>query len=174
MLNVFPFTDQFLQWVGSVAFSCRWKTKHFTTLNPVAQSCLTLCDPMDCSPLGSSVHGISRQEYLSGLPCPPPGDLFNPGIKPVSLASPALQADALPLSHQGSPDISREMYKLLHFKVSWNVFLWLCHWLNTHLGLPQMVSVNVSLWQTVILKMGIYMLKNFFFLILESCHFQIH
>ena len=36
---------------------------------------------------------FSRQEYLSGLPFPSPGDLSNPGIKP---GSPALQADALP------------------------------------------------------------------------------
>ena len=36
--------------------------------------------------------GFSRQEYWSGLPCPPPGDLPHPGIKP---GSPALQADAL-------------------------------------------------------------------------------
>ena len=34
------------------------------------QSCPTLCDPMDCSPPGSFVHGFSRQEYWSGLPCP--------------------------------------------------------------------------------------------------------
>ena len=34
--------------------------------------------------------GFSRQEYCSELPFPPPGDLFDPGIKPVSLASPAL------------------------------------------------------------------------------------
>ena len=39
--------------------------------------------------------GFSRQEYWSGLPCPLPGDLLNPGIK---LGSPALQADSLPLS----------------------------------------------------------------------------
>ena len=49
----------------------------------------TLCDPTDCSPPGSSI-GFSRQEYWSGLPCPPPGDLPHPGIKPVSLTSPAL------------------------------------------------------------------------------------
>ena len=53
------------------------------------QSCLTLYDPMDCSPTGSSVIGFSRQEYWSGLPCPPPGDLPNPGIKPMSPAAPA-------------------------------------------------------------------------------------
>ena len=34
--------------------------------------------------------GFSRQEYWSGLPCPPPGDLPEPGIKPASLVSPAL------------------------------------------------------------------------------------
>ena len=34
--------------------------------------------------------GFSRQEYWSGLPCPSPGDLPDPGIKPASLKSPAL------------------------------------------------------------------------------------
>ena len=48
---------------------------------------------MDCNPPGSSVYGFSKQEYWSGLPCPPPGDLPSPGIKPVSAVSPALQAD---------------------------------------------------------------------------------
>ena len=52
--------------------------------------CLTLCDPMDCSPPGSSVHGISQARFGSGLPCPPPGELPNPGIKSLSLTSPAL------------------------------------------------------------------------------------
>ena len=47
--------------------------------------------------------GFSRQEYYSGLPCPPAGNLPNPGIEPTSPVSPALQADSLPLSHQGSP-----------------------------------------------------------------------
>ena len=54
------------------------------------QSFVTLCNPKDCSPPGSSVHGFSRQEYWSGMPCPPPGDLPNPGIEPTSLMSPAL------------------------------------------------------------------------------------
>ena len=56
----------------------------------VAQSCLTVCDPMDCRLL--CPWGFSSQEYWSGLPCPPPGDLPNPGIKP---RSPALQVDSL-------------------------------------------------------------------------------
>ena len=50
---------------------------------------------------GSSVMGFSRQEYWSGLPFPPPGDLPDPGIKLVCPVSPALQADSLMLSHWG-------------------------------------------------------------------------
>ena len=58
----------------------------------VAQSCLTLCDPMDVALQALLSMGFSRQEYWSGLPCPPSGDLSNPGIEPVSLMSPALAA----------------------------------------------------------------------------------
>ena len=53
-----------------------------------AQAYLTLCNSMDCSLLGSSVHGISRQEYWSGLPFPTPGDLLKWGIKPVFRVDP--------------------------------------------------------------------------------------
>ena len=66
----------------------------------VAQSWQTLCDPMDCSLPGSSAHGVSRQEYWSGLPCPPPENLPNTGIKPGSAT---LQADSLPSEPQGKP-----------------------------------------------------------------------
>ena len=61
------------------------------------------CDPMDCSPPGSSVHGFSRQEYWSGLLFPIPRDLPDPGIKPSSPVSPALQADSLPTEPSGKP-----------------------------------------------------------------------
>ena len=54
------------------------------------QSCLTLCDPMDCSPPGSSVHGILQARILEWVAMPPPGGLPNPGIEPMSLMSPAL------------------------------------------------------------------------------------
>ena len=46
--------------------------------------------------------GFRRQEYWSGLPFLSPGDLLNPGIEPMSLVSPELQADSL-LSE--SPDM---------------------------------------------------------------------
>ena len=46
--------------------------------------------------------GFCRQEYWTGLPCRPPGDLPDPGIELMSPAAPALQADSLLLCHQGS------------------------------------------------------------------------
>ena len=49
-----------------------------------------LCDPLGCSPPGSSVHGDSQQGCWSGLPCPPPGGLSDSGITPASPESPAL------------------------------------------------------------------------------------
>ena len=54
------------------------------------QLCLTLCNPMDWSLPASLSMGFPGQEYWSGLPCPPPGDLASPGIN-LSL---------LPLLHQ--------------------------------------------------------------------------
>ena len=59
----------------------------------VIQSCWTLCNPMDCSHQAPLFMGFSRQEYWNGLPCPPPGDLPDSGIKPMSLTSPALAGE---------------------------------------------------------------------------------
>ena len=68
------------------------------------QLCPIPCDPMDCSLPGNSLSmgffilctvcplfmGFSRREYWSGLSCPPPGGLPDPGIEPLSLTSLAL------------------------------------------------------------------------------------
>ena len=62
----------------------------------------TLCTVTHQAPL---FMGFSRQKYWSGLPCPPPGDLPNLGIKPVPPAAATLQADSLPLNHWGSPKL---------------------------------------------------------------------
>ena len=69
------------------------------------QSCPTLCNPMDCvacwAPLSMA---FSRQEYCSRLLCPPPRDLPNPGIEPVSYVScVGRQARSLPLVPPGKP-----------------------------------------------------------------------
>ena len=66
----------------------------------VIQSCPTLCDPMDCSPPGSSVHGILQARILEWLPFPFPGDLPDSGVESESLA---LQADSLPSEPPGKP-----------------------------------------------------------------------
>ena len=58
-----------------------------TFLQQLSGSCLTLCNPKDCSPLDSSVWGFPRQEYWSRLPYPPPGDLPDPGIEPSLMSS---------------------------------------------------------------------------------------
>ena len=62
----------------------------------VAQSCPTLCDPTDCSP-----PEFSRLEYWSGLPCPPPGDLPDPGTEGL----PHCRRIPYRLSHERSPRI---------------------------------------------------------------------
>ena len=49
--------------------------------------------------------GLSRQKYWGALPCPPTGELPDPGIEPMSSAAPALQVDSSLLSHLGNPCI---------------------------------------------------------------------
>ena len=61
------------------------------------QLCLTLCDPVNYSPPGSSVHGIFQTRILVVGCHATPGDLPNPRTEPVA------PADSLPLSHRGSP-----------------------------------------------------------------------
>ena len=68
-------------------------------MRQVTQSCLTLCDPVDYSLPGSSVHGISLARMLEWLLFPYLGDLSESKMEP---RSPALANGFLPLSHQGS------------------------------------------------------------------------
>ena len=87
-------------WKGAV-FSCKWQS----ALCLLAKSLsVWLCDPMDWSPPGSLCPwGFSRQEYWRGLPCPPPGDLPNPGMEPSSLMSPALAGRFFTISATWEP-----------------------------------------------------------------------
>ena len=68
------------------------------------QSCPSLCDPMDCGPPGSSVHGDSPGKN-TGVGCHAllPGDLPNTGIKLTSLCPLHWQAGSLPLAPPGKP-----------------------------------------------------------------------
>ena len=71
----------------------------------VTNTCMLSCVQLFATPWTVACQtplstGFSRQEYWSGLPCPPPGDLPDPGIEPLS---PALQADSLPPEPPGKP-----------------------------------------------------------------------
>ena len=63
----------------------------------------SLQDPMDCSLPASSVYGILQARILEWVTMPSSRDLPNPGIKPMSPATPALQMDSLLLSHGSKP-----------------------------------------------------------------------
>ena len=81
----------------------------------VAKSCPTLASPWTVAFQAPLSMGFSRQQYWSGLPFPSPGDLPDPGIEP---RSPALQADSLPLSYEGSWNNSSKC-KVSHFTFFW-------------------------------------------------------
>ena len=77
----------------------------------VAQSCPTLCDPVDCSQAPLSMES-SRQEYCSGLPFPSPRDLPHNKSKP---RSPAWQPDSLPAEPPGKSSTFKErLRKAVH------------------------------------------------------------
>ena len=65
----------------------------------VTQLCPTLCDPMNGSMLGSSVHGVLHARILEWIAVPFPEDPLYPGIEP---GSPALQAGSLPSEPPGN------------------------------------------------------------------------
>ena len=73
--------------------------------------------------------GFSRQKYRNRLPCPPPGDLPDPGIEPMPLAAAALPVDPLLLNHQGSPvkvyeQCSMKAYYISHTQRMWAIRHW--------------------------------------------------
>ena len=69
-------------------------------ISEVAQSCATLCNPMDCSLAGFSICGILQaRKYWNGLPFPSPGDLPDWGLNPG--LSHCRQTDALPFKPSG-------------------------------------------------------------------------
>ena len=104
-----------------------------------AQSCPALCNSMDCNPPGSSVHGISRQEYWGRFPFPSPEDVPDPGIKAVSLASPALAGRFFPTEPPGKPRIIGYPYAA-HF----SILAWRIPWMEKPGRLQSMGSQRVK------------------------------
>ena len=76
-----------------------------------AQSCPTVCDPMDYRWPVSSVHGIFQARILEWVAFPTQGGLPNPGIEPTSLASPALLGGFLITEPPGKPSFRRQVQK---------------------------------------------------------------
>ena len=80
--------------------------------------------------------GFPRQEYWSGLPCPSPGDLPNPGVEPISLMSPALAGRFFTTSTTWEAlgttfkKILTKLVEVMEFQLSyfksWKVMLWKC------------------------------------------------
>ena len=75
-----------------------WGGRVSELVSEVTQTCL--CDPVDYSPPGSSIHGILQARILEWVAISFSGDLPDPGIKP---RSPTLQADALTSEPPGKP-----------------------------------------------------------------------
>ena len=90
------------QWPQRVFWGWRYTFKPLQSQDGglVAKSCPTLVTPWTVAHQALLSMEFSRQEYWSGLPFPPPGDLPDPGIEP---RSPALQADSLLMELQGKP-----------------------------------------------------------------------
>jgi len=70
---------------------------------------------MDCSPPGSSVCGISQEEYWNGLPFPSPGDFPDPGNEHMS---PALAGGFFTTEPPGKPtkDVNAQQYEIFYSK----------------------------------------------------------
>ena len=98
-------------------------------LRSVTQSCLTLCDPMDCSLPGSSVHGIFLARIMewvaiSSFPAFPSfRGSSPPRNKLASPVSPVLQAESLPLSHKGRPFTYNYYYSCLMYPTTVDVYI---------------------------------------------------
>ena len=95
----------------------------------VAKLCPILCNLMDCSPPGSSVHGILQARILEWVAIPPPRDLPISGTEPRSSA---LQADSLPLSPLRSvmTTVGGKYYYYFHLVIS---ILWMRKLRHGHL-----------------------------------------
>ena len=89
--------------------------------------------PWTVGPQAPLSLGFSWHEYWSGLPFLPPGDFPYPRIESVSPASPALQTDSLPLSHQGSATAELRVF----YQVTWETSTQACYSENLILYLPR-------------------------------------
>ena len=127
------------------------------------QSYLMLCDCMDCSLLGSSVHGIFQARILEWLPLPSPWNLPCPGTEPRSPVSLTLAGALLQLYHLGSPK-SRYFLVILHFAdihalggiYSNPISMIEIHLINSTRYLPPPSYLVMSSWSPQMARRGIF------------------
>ena len=120
---------------------------HVWEMMLIVLSCvLTSCDPMDCSPPGSSVHGIFQAKYWSGLPFSSSRGSSWPGIESTSLVSPIGRQILYPGSC--SPRDSQKSSPAPQFKGGWAAKNW-CFWtvvlektLESHLDCKEIKPAN--------------------------------
>ena len=126
-------------------------------------SCVWLfCDPMDCSPPGSSVHGISQAGILEWVAISSSRGSSQPGMKPMSLSSLHRQVDSLPLSHQGSPDQDRASWNFRTLEIredmksfwkekkkSHTLYKAIFDWRGDHFSLPRPQINKILLLKTM-------------------------
>ena len=106
-------------------------TQPLTCSYSAAQLCLTLCDPMNCSPPGSCVHGILQARILEWVAVPSSGDLSDPGIKLASPVAPALAGGLLypwaSWEARHSAPLSTKRWPRATLKPGCSATYWLCH-----------------------------------------------
>ena len=125
---------------------------------------------------------FSRQEYWSGLPFPPSGNLLNPGIEPTSLVSPALAGRFFTIEPPGKPSIYFSMKYIYWFvfPVSAQVSVWFClsvaltHFFDFFFWEIRLISAftsyNSLLWSAMPFCLQISAQS---FITLSYCHFLV-
>ena len=88
----------------------QWFISESMCVCSVAQPYPTICDPMDCSPPGSSVHSILQVRILESVAILFSRGFSQPRDRTLSLASPALQVDSLPFEPPEKPRFPRQEY----------------------------------------------------------------
>ena len=125
-------------WITRSTGHVLWMLSHFTHVQFFEALWTVACQV-------SLSMGFFRQEYWSGLLCPPQGDLPNLGIKPASPVTPVMQADSQLLNHRGSPFLNQ--YYIISVKFP-SLFVpgdWQAHSLGSHLfWSPQYFSSSVD------------------------------
>ena len=86
-------------------------------LSSVAQSCPTLATPWTVAHQAPLSMGFSRQVYWSGLPCPPPGNLPDPGTEPTLFCVLIWQVDSLPVMPPGKPRDVNSLVKIFIYTI---------------------------------------------------------